>query len=160
MKLLIISDLHMIIPEIPEIIKEYGEKCDYIICAGDYTSERTLNAVKKLNENNICVKGNCDSLELPEYIETKLLNYKIGVIHSSQFGRGNMEGLYKFAKLKNLDVIIFGHTHKPLIKKIGNILLINPGTLSGAIRNSYRYFSICRILRNLYGFAKKEKNKC
>ena len=158
MKLLIISDLHMIIPEIPEIIKEYGEKCDYIICAGDYTSERTLNAVKKLNENNICVKGNCDSLELPEYIETKLLNYKIGVIHSSQFGRGNMEGLYKFAKLKNLDVIIFGHTHKPLIKKIGNILLINPGTLSGAIPGNFEKTDKTYCILNLENLSAEIKN--
>ncbi|MCK4729738.1 MAG: metallophosphoesterase [Candidatus Aenigmarchaeota archaeon] len=154
MKYLIIGDLHLSEPnKIPEVIINLAKKMDGIICTGDLTSKIVLEKLKKMNKtfflrskkmhrrmtrDLIVVKGNCDTLvseliDLPEYLEFEVENKKIGVIHSHQFGRGNLEKIKEFANSKKLDVIIFGHTHQPLIEKRGNLFLINPGTLTGAI---------------------------
>ena len=134
MKYLIISDIHLSEPDkIPETIIELAKEMYGIICAGDLTSKNILEKLKEINRNLIVVKGNCDSLELPEYQEFIAGDKKIGVIHSHQFGRGNLEKIKEFANSKKLDIIIFGHTHQPLVEKRGNLFLINPGTLTGTI---------------------------
>jgi uncharacterized protein len=133
MKYLIISDLH--IPErakeISSELLEEAKKCDGIICAGDFTSKEAFDELKTANKNLIAVKGNCDRFNLTEYAEVLELSQKIGVIHSHQFGRGNIDFLVEFAKSRRLDILIFGHTHIPLIEKRGGVLLINPGSASG-----------------------------
>ncbi len=134
MKYLIISDLHLSEPnKLPKIIIELAKELEGIICAGDLTSEKVLEELKEMNKNLIVVKGNCDSIELPEYLEFEVENKKIGVIHSNQFGRNNLEKISEFANSKKVDVLIFGHTHQPLVEKRGDLLLINPGTLTGTI---------------------------
>ncbi len=135
MKYLIVGDFH--IParaeKISEQIIEIGKRVNGIICTGDLTSKKVLDELKKANKNLIVVKGNCDFLNLPRYREFEVENRKIGVIHSDQFGRGNLEALKEFAKSKNLNVLIFGHTHKSLVKKEENLLLLNPGTATGVL---------------------------
>lgn len=135
MKYLVVGDFHIKseIDKISEKILELGKNSDGIICTGDLTSENVLKELKQANNNLIVVKGNCDFLNLPEYREFEIKNQKIGIIHSNQFGRGNIEKITNFAKSKNLDVIVFGHTHQPLIKKADNLLLLNPGTATGGL---------------------------
>ena len=134
MKYLIISDLHLSrLEKIPENIIDLAKEMDGIICAGDLTSKTVLEKLKEINKNLIVVKGNCDYLDLPEYEEFEVENKKIGVIHSNQFDRGNLKKIAEFANSKNIDIMVFGHTHQPLVEKRGNLLLINPGTLTGTI---------------------------
>jgi putative phosphoesterase len=133
MKYLIISDLH--IPEraknISKEVLEEAKRVDGIICSGDFTEKCIFDKLKQANKNLIAVKGNCDRFNLTEYAEILELGKKIGVIHSHQFGRGNIDFLEEFAKSRRLDILVFGHTHIPLIEKRGGLLLINPGSASG-----------------------------
>ncbi len=138
MRYLVVGDFH--IPErvekIPEIINKLAKEVDGIICTGDLISKDVLKELRGLNKNLIIVRGNCDLFSpgsLSDYREFEVNNKKIGVIHSDQFGRGNLEALKEFAKSKNLNVLVFGHTHKHLIKWEGNMLLLNPGTATGAL---------------------------
>ena len=39
-------------------------------------------------------------------------------------------GLYDKAKEHNCDIVLFGHTHKPVIKYMDNITFANPGSIS------------------------------
>jgi uncharacterized protein len=143
MKYLIISDLH--IPErandIPEKVIEEAEKCEGIICAGDFTTKKVFDELKNANKNLVAVKGNCDRFELTEYAQFTELGKKMGVIHSHQFGRGNIDFMEEFAKSQGLDILIFGHTHIPLLEKRGKLLLINPGSASG-IESGWGNFSV------------------
>jgi putative phosphoesterase len=133
MKYLVISDLH--IPEraseIPKRILEEAKRCDSIICAGDFTTKEVFEELKKANKNLMAVKGNCDRFALTEYIQFPEKGKRIGVIHSHQFGRGNINFLADFAKSQGLDILIFGHTHVPMIEKRNGILLVNPGSANG-----------------------------
>jgi len=41
------------------------------------------------------------------------------------------------AKSGDYDVIIYGHTHRTDIRKIGNTLIVNPGELCGWLTGKY-----------------------
>ena len=150
MKIIVTGDFH--IPEraskIPEEILISCEKSDLVVCTGDYTSSKVIEELKKKNENIVAVRGNCDFLNLPEYREIEIKNKRIGVIHSHQFGRNNISLIKKFAKTKNLDLLIFGHTHRPFLEE-EEVKLLNPGTATGAFsgigENQEKSFAIIEI---------------
>ncbi|MFW9971193.1 MAG: metallophosphoesterase family protein [Candidatus Odinarchaeota archaeon] len=130
MKLGIISDTHITsdygndkISKLLSQIKEAFKGVDEIIHVGDVCENFFLDEIKKIAPTR-CVKGNLDKINnLESFIKFSIGRYNIGVIHSLP------EKLEDFAKKHNLRILIFGHTHQPLIKGTGfNLLLLNPGS--------------------------------
>ena len=126
----IISDTHLTIKDEISLtenlfnqLKEIFKQVDEIIHVGDVCEEFLLNHLKKIAPVR-CVKGDCDNITgLEEFIKFPVNKYNIGVIHKKP------EYLEDFFKEKNLHILIFGHTHQPLIKGTTyNTLLINPGS--------------------------------
>ncbi|VUT23755.1 MAG: Phosphodiesterase [Candidatus Methanolliviera sp. GoM_asphalt] len=129
MKIGVISDTHAdSIGSINEKIIEELKRVDLVVHAGDITSLRLLNELREINEV-VAVRGNMDMLEvkkiLPEREEFKVGEIKIGVIH----GWGSPFGLEKkiIKRFDDVDVIIYGHTHRAKNEWIGDLLLFNPG---------------------------------
>ncbi|MFX0028976.1 MAG: metallophosphoesterase family protein, partial [Candidatus Hermodarchaeota archaeon] len=57
------------------------------------------------------------------FIKISVSQYNIGIIHELP---GNLE---EFMRVNNLQILVFGHTHIPLIKGTKfNTLLLNPGS--------------------------------
>jgi len=154
----VLSDTH--IPDrtdkIPEIvIIDFKEKnVDYIFHLGDYTS---YESYKKLTDTFgegkiISVRGNMDFdsklKNLPEKIELELFGYKILLLHG--MGGPNMiiKRLIKKLDLLNSDynIVIFGHTHRPVNEKQNGILFLNPGTTT-PIDNKFTVISSFGYLR-------------
>ncbi|GEM_PF-1447081 len=119
----------------------------YLVLTGDYTEKRVYEEVvarvKEIVPNIViaAVRGNMDTFkDLPTEDFIDLSGGRIlGVIHGHQiFPRGDTTKLYKFAEKRGRTILIHGHTHTfsvevPIIvgsKK--HILLVNPGTLTGA----------------------------
>jgi len=127
----IISDTH--IPsrkkKIPAQVHEIFKSVDLIIHAGDLV---TLEVVRQLERISsvIAIHGNMDSPEvkgkLPEAACLKIYSWKMGVIHDSVFPPVGWR-MGKVAKENHLDILIFGHTHRPFLKSNGT-LIINPGS--------------------------------
>lgn len=142
MKVLVISDTHINdrASEVPEAILKLIKSFHYdvVIFAGDLTNEDTLEWVKSLAPTSYIVEGNMDYLELPEYEILEVgTNIKLGVIHGHQiYPRGDIAGLYKLASKLGVNILVSGHTHKPLVKLYQGKLLINPGSLTGVISGS------------------------
>lgn len=138
MKLLLMSDTHGNQAGIRKAIKLAG-KVDAVIHLGDY--DRDTKCIKK--HKVYSVKGNCDigSTERGERLIT-LEGKKILMLHGHKqrvkFGLMNL-GFY--AQEKGADIALFGHTHIPTEQYSGNILLYNPGCLSG-IRQTYGIMTI------------------
>lgn len=118
---------------IHERIIEELENSDGIIIPGDITSSKVLDFFKATGKKVIAVRGNCDlDLDFLKYYEEfKVGDKKIGVIHSHTFGRGNIEGIRKYAESRNLDILIFGHTHQDYYDNKSKPILLNPGTATG-----------------------------
>jgi putative phosphoesterase len=130
MKLGIISDTHITsntkkdqIKTLIEQLKGAFKDVDKIVHAGDVSEELFLNKLKKIAPTT-CVKGNVDKIEnLEQFIKISHSHYNIGVIHILP------ENLEEFMKKYDLHIMIFGHTHIPLIKGTKfKTLLVNPGS--------------------------------
>ncbi|MFX1384777.1 MAG: metallophosphoesterase family protein [Promethearchaeota archaeon] len=129
MKLGIISDTHitrnynkskisLLINQLKHVFKDV----DKIIHAGDICEEFFLNELKEIAPV-YAVKGNLDNIRgLNAFIDFKVGQYKIGVIHNLP------SDLENFVKDNELNILIFGHTHQPLIKGMEKVLLLNPGS--------------------------------
>ena len=126
----IISDTHVVetedtleINKLYEKIKQVFKDVDEIIHAGDICSDFFLEKLEKIKPLR-CVSGNMDKIRnLKKFLSFEISRYKIGVIHMPP------NDLEKFAKEKNLNILIYGHTHQPLIQGTDfNLLVLNPGS--------------------------------
>ena len=140
MRIGVLSDTHAdSFAEIPDRIITTLAEVDMIIHAGDFTSKAVLDGLKQLGEVK-AVWGNMDSNELKRTLpETELLivsGKRIGITH----GSGNPFGIERKVRqiFKDVDIIIYGHTHQPQNKIVEGILLFNPGRA----RNSFGILTI------------------
>ena len=131
MKVLVISDSHGAVFDWQiDSIQKQGP-FDILVHCGD-TYKDAHEFANKLNIETIYqVPGNCDfnvlgkELLLIECIEGK----KILITHGHiQQVKSNLENLREFAKEKNVDVVLYGHTHKSQNQVIDNMLFFNPGS--------------------------------
>ncbi|MEO0231736.1 MAG: metallophosphoesterase family protein [candidate division WOR-3 bacterium] len=150
MRIIIISDTH--IPKrgkgIPFLILKEIEKCDLIIHAGDFTNFETVKFLESLNKF-YGVAGNMDEKEVWEYLPEKRIieinNKKIGIIHGFGPPIGIESKIIKRFEGENVDIIVYGHTHRASIKNYKNILLLNPGSPTDTIFSFKRTYMILEI---------------
>ncbi|MFX0134258.1 MAG: YfcE family phosphodiesterase [Candidatus Hodarchaeota archaeon] len=130
MKIGIISDTHINsnyekdkVASLINQLKQVFKGVDKIVHAGDVCEEFFFEEIKKIAPT-ICVKGNLDNINnLDIFTKFSIGCYNIGVIHLLP------DNIEEFAKKHDLHILIFGHTHQPLIKGTNfNILLLNPGS--------------------------------
>ena len=115
----IISDTHGLLRE--EVLN-YLKTCDYIIHAGDIDTEDVLNELKNIAPIYV-VRGNNDKGEwaekLPKELYFTIGNIRFYMVH-------NKKDIS--SKLKPIDIIVFGHSHKYFCEKIEEVLWLNPGS--------------------------------
>jgi putative phosphoesterase len=125
----VLSDTHIhLAEEIPaEVVKAFS-KVDLIVHAGDFVGSEVLEGLKELGEVR-AVHGNVDSMKLRNLLPEKDIftigTKKIGITH----GWGSPEGIESRVKglLGDVDIIIYGHSHRAKIEQIGGTLFFNPG---------------------------------
>jgi len=129
MRIGIISDTHVkTVNELPATIVTALAGVDLIVHAGDFTERPVLEGLRRLGTVK-AVCGNMDSSELKRTLPQKELfvvgRKKVGLIH----GWGGPWGIANRVRemFSDVDIIIFGHTHKPQKITQNNILLFNPG---------------------------------
>jgi len=130
MKLIALSDTHLKTGEIPPQLQSVLKDCDLIVHAGDFSTVETyqaFNASGKLK----AVYGNDDTLELrkllPERLKFEVEGVKVGVIHEGGLSIMDTTAQGYLAKEMGVDVLIFGHLHRPLIEK-KEVMLVCPGS--------------------------------
>ena len=131
MKVLVISDSHGAVfdSHINEI-RSNGSYEVLVHCGDKYKDAQKF--ADKLNINKIYqVPGNCDydSKEeafLFKEIEGRNVLITHGHIHNVKW---NIEALKNYAKEKNANVVLYGHTHAVQNEIIDDILFFNPGSI-------------------------------
>jgi len=147
-KIIVASDLHGSYSAWKKAEK-YVLESDLILISGDILYHGARNPLtdgyntselsQELNDsdyNIMMVKGNVDSLvddwvlpyPLPEYALIDRDGLRIVMYHGHQ--HKSEEERIEFAKRFSADILIFGHTHKPTLKKEKGVILLNPGSLS------------------------------
>ncbi|NMB38601.1 MAG: metallophosphoesterase family protein [Firmicutes bacterium] len=120
-KIGVISDTHGLLR--PHVLTHF-QGMDLIIHAGDIGSPEILTKLKTIT-NTTAVLGNMDvPYYYPGITTTKsleILEKKIYVIH-------NIDMLNIDPTELGIDLIIFGHSHRPTLQKKSNVLYFNPGS--------------------------------
>lgn len=128
MKLLITSDIHGDLEALLKVIKKHQD-VDYHLNAGDMCLDQKIWEKHHI----VSVKGNNDFGSNLPYIRVLdfdgiriLLTH--GHLEHVKFG---MERIKLKAKVNDVQIVIFGHTHERYLMAEEGILFINPGALSG-----------------------------
>jgi putative phosphoesterase len=128
-RIIAMSDTHLGHEKIPGAIAELARDADIILHAGDFVSAQAYAGLADLGRLE-AVHGNSDCPELkrllPERKVIEVDGIRIGLVHMASHGSG-LVGTEMMAREMDVQVLVYGHTHRPLIEK-GKCLLICPGS--------------------------------
>jgi putative phosphoesterase len=137
----VVSDTHIPAraPFLPSSLFGLLDGVDLILHAGDIEEESVLDELRALAPVE-AVAGNMD----PLYLKMKLGLEKIvhlgevslGLIHGFGAPRGASDLLLQKFSGSEIQGLIFGHSHVPLLEQRNEILLLNPGSV-GDPRRGY-----------------------
>lgn len=127
----VLSDTHL--PRgarrIPNQVFRLFENADLILHAGDFIEAHVLDELKAIGPVQ-AVLGNCDSAELARQLSVTTSisagGITIGMIHDSGEKKGRRRRMA--AEFTEHRVVVFGHSHMPLIEDDGSLMLLNPGS--------------------------------
>jgi putative phosphoesterase len=102
---------------------------DHILHAGDVGPLALLHELEALAPVT-AVYGNTDDAEvrarLPQAASIELDGFRIVVTHGDQFGSPTPEKLV--AAFPDAEILVFGHTHRPLLTLVDQVVtVVNPG---------------------------------
>ncbi|TDX53318.1 phosphodiesterase [Orenia marismortui] len=148
MKIGVISDIHGSLTSFKKAV-ECLDDVEMILVAGDilyhgarnplpegYNTKALVSEINDFEGNLLAVKGNVDAVvddwvlpyPLPEYAVVDNNGCRIVMYHGYQ--HENEQDRIEFAKRFGADILIFGHTHQPVAKKVDGVVLLNPGSIS------------------------------
>src|SRR3954447_11560390 len=126
MRLGVISDTHGLLR--PEVFDAFAQ-VDHILHAGDIGSLELLAELEALAPVT-AVYGNTDGVDLrnraPRVARVELDGFDIVVTHGDQFGSPTPEKLN--AAFPEAQILVYGHTHRPLLTLVDVVVTVmNPG---------------------------------
>ncbi len=126
MRLGVIADTHGLLR--PEVFRAF-EQVDHIVHAGDIGPLELLTELEALAPVT-AVYGNTDRPEvcerLPQVAHLELDGFDVVVTHGDQLGTPTPEGLN--AAFPDAQIIVYGHTHRPLLTVVDVVVTVmNPG---------------------------------
>ncbi len=131
MKVLIISDTHGRHETLLKVLRK-EEPCDMLIHCGD-----TEGYEDWIRQHTQClsvpiVRGNNDFFStLPAELELDIAGLHVFITHGHGYGISmGTERLVEEAASRKADIVMCGHTHRPMAEKKDGIWVINPGSLS------------------------------
>jgi len=144
LRLGVVSDSHRYLVSLEYAVKQMG-KIDMLLHAGDlYSDAEHIEGL--IGVPVIAVAGNCDYINAPSEREITIAGKKIFLVHGHKFGvKLGIERIGYYAEEKGYDVVIFGHTHTPLVTKWGETLLLNPGSVGLPRGTNQRTFGIIEL---------------
>lgn len=148
MKYLVVSDLHgskYYINKLVQIINL--EKPNKIILLGDLYSNKEddkeiADILNRYCDIILCARGNCDNDSDIERCKFKVYDHIKLMINDKLFffTHGHK---YNINNIPNcIDVFVHGHLHIGFIKKIGNVLSVNSGSISFPRNNTLNSYLI------------------
>ncbi len=129
-KYLVISDTHGRDNNFYDVL-DLEEPLDGIIHCGDFEGSEGKFAIAA-NCPVYFVAGNNDFFsDLKREIEFELDGHYVFLAHGHNYMVSmDLENIRSEAVARGADIVIFGHTHKPVAKEIDGVYVFNPGSLS------------------------------
>ncbi|MGY5487141.1 metallophosphoesterase family protein [Paenibacillus sp. ALE2] len=133
MKIIVLSDTHM--PHrsktLPSRLVRELKGSDFILHAGDWTDWFVYERLAEFAPVK-GIAGNNDGTDIVERLGyqriVEVQGKRIGMVHGHGW-RGSTENIaLNTFKGETLDCLIYGHSHIPVVKKIDDLLVLNPGS--------------------------------
>jgi uncharacterized protein len=136
MNIFVVSDTHGNQSDMKEAIAEHGP-FDCLIHLGDGVRDG-IEVASRLNIPFYGVCGNEDfGVTLPATLRLVLGSWTFFLMHgqqmdisayqSPQVWDGHLTALAALARKEKAQVLLFGHTHRPLLTQVDGALIVNPG---------------------------------
>ncbi|GBD32368.1 MAG: phosphoesterase [Gemmatimonadales bacterium] len=131
MRVGIISDTHGNLR--PEVLEVFS-RVEHILHGGDVGSVEVLERLENLAPVT-AVYGNVDGLQVRSRCQRvarlELEGFLVVVTHGDQFGTPTPERLHR--EFPDAEIIVFGHTHRPLLELVDKtVTVMNPGAAGPA----------------------------
>jgi putative phosphoesterase len=136
MKLGLISDTHDNVPMVKRAVEIFNrQNVDLVLHAGDYVAPFALKPLFSLACDFVGVWGNNDGdrIALNKIAKGKIVDSpSIETIGEEKILLAHhLETLEALISSQRFFLIVYGHTHSPLIRKEGRTLAVNPGECGG-----------------------------
>lgn len=153
MKLAVVSDIHGQ-PQALERALAAMAPFDRLVCLGDAVSQtrfcaQTIALLRAYDA--LAILGNHEEHLLsgpaapvgdlaewlasrPAMIDATLAGRRVRVVHSTPWPSdhayvpGHHRDFHRFA-VPGFDLVLYGHTHQPLVRRLGDLLVVNPGSV-------------------------------
>ena len=148
MKIIITGDTHIrsCNKQLPSRLLTECSTSDLIVHTGDFLTPLDLETLRKYADVK-AVYGNVDDEDIraliPERQVCEMNGLKTGLVHGDGKGKTTEQRAVEAFQEDAVDVIIFGHSHIPVIKYFKGILLLNPG--SPTDKRKLPFYSFIRL---------------
>ena len=137
MKILIVSDTHKKNENYFKVLEMHHP--DMVIHCGD--AEGSEYALSSAAECPVyIVLGNNDFFsDLPKERELMIGKYKVFMTHGHYYYvSAGTEILKQEARARGAQIVLFGHTHRPVIDYTDDVIAVNPGSISYPRQEGHR----------------------
>jgi uncharacterized protein len=133
MKMVVVSDTHL--PKkkkgLPERLLEALKDAELIIHAGDWQSINVYHELQSYARVE-GVYGNVDDEEIISLLPSKKIveagGFRFGITHGHGKGKTTEKRAIAAFEGEKVDCVIFGHSHIPIKRFEGELLIFNPGS--------------------------------
>lgn len=130
MKILVVSDTHGKHRNLEKVLRKV-KPIDALIHCGDIEGGEDYIAAAAQCPSYMVAGNNDFFTDLPREIELDLGGHRILVAHGHNYGVNmDLSRIVEEACARKKDIVLFGHTHKPVIVRKGAVTAVNPGSLS------------------------------
>lgn len=133
MLIAVISDSHGNKTSISKIKKKISN-AEVLLFLGD--GENDLKEITEDFTGEVyAVRGNCDfEGKYPEERIIEIKGKKIFMCHGHRYGvKYGYNSIYYRGKEVGADIVLFGHSHLPIIEECDGLILMNPGSISHGV---------------------------
>ncbi|MBP3603531.1 MAG: metallophosphoesterase [Lachnospiraceae bacterium] len=130
MKVLIVSDTHRYNENYLRVLEKVAP-VDMVVHCGDIEGSEYLIAQSAACPVQM-VQGNNDFFsDLPREKEFYIGKYKVWLTHGHTYGVMVSDRYIKMEAIeRNVDIVMYGHSHRPVVDFGDGIIAINPGSLT------------------------------
>ncbi|QYG91395.1 metallophosphoesterase family protein [Iamia sp. SCSIO 61187] len=131
MRALVLADTHLTaatLDRMPAEVWDLAAEADVVLHAGDVLDRAVLDGLRAHTPVH-AVQGNNDEgwLRLPDELVLDLDGAAVAMVHDSGPTAGRHRRMAR--AFPEADVVVFGHSHAPLVEREGDgPLLVNPGS--------------------------------
>jgi putative phosphoesterase len=147
MRVGLISDTHGLLrPEVIDALQGVA----LILHAGDVGDSAVLAELEMIAPVK-AVWGNTDGWDLrrllSEVVDVELEGRKVTVTHGHQLGSPTPRAIA--SRYPDAELVVFGHSHQPVIERVGSVLAVNPGSAGPARFNLPITVAIAMLTKDL-----------